>query len=173
MNEDEAVEILACIAANGNDRRIIRAVLEAVIIDAMSEVRPVVRWIRATAPAVEPPEPPEAPEPDDDEPEAVIEPLAPVEPVVATNGHVPNTKIGSTMAQAIRTRYWGADPHPSFNGLAKEFKTTPQTVTHIVKRKSYSDGVMVRGEPGFEDDEAAREARIQMRRERAIEGLPR
>lgn len=176
MTEDEATAILACIAANGGDRRLIRAVVEAVMIDAAAAVRPVVRLMRVATRAVEPPEPLEEPELDPEPPEDEDEAPAAVEPeVVASNGHTPRAsiKIGVTMAQAIRTRYWSAEDEPSYNGLAKEFDVTPQTVTNIIKRASYSDAPFVPGEAGYEEAEKQREALIQARRERAAEGLPR
>ena len=79
-------------------------------------------------------------------------------------------KIGATMALAIRTRYWGEE-EMTYAEMADEFMVSTQTITSIVKRKTYKDGPLVPGEEGYEEGIAERDKRVQRRRDAAAAAM--
>lgn len=57
--------------------------------------------------------------------------------------------------------------HLTYAQLSEKFGVGHSTVAKILARQTYADGPLVPGEPGFEDEDEAREKRIQLRRDRA------
>ena len=170
MNEDEASNILHCIATNGADKRLIRAVVEALVIDATADVRPVVRWVRAARAAVEPQEQLDEPEVDEDPPGPVIEPEDDDDDVIeippaATNGHGP--RLEDDTVQHIRRLHW--TDALSYRKVSERTGVNMATVGNVCKRRVYKTLPLVPGEPGYVDEVEAREARIQARRDRAAD----
>lgn len=59
----------------------------------------------------------------------------------------------------------------TYTQLAAEFQCSESSVANLIKRQTRGGLPFVEGEPGFVEEAAAREERIQARRDRAADGL--
>lgn len=103
-------------------------------------------------------------------------PLPQTEPVKTASKRVAvevssdgKTHLASDQVTELRRRRHAE--HLSYSQLAAAFGISTSTVANLVTRRTRAELPLVGGEPGFQDEDAAREARIQARRDAAADGL--